>query len=160
MKALSLWQPWSTFMADGKKLIETRGWETSYRGELVICSAKRKPSLAECGDQATYDAALKLPFGFALCVVDLYDIVPTRNFINGAHRALLPLRVLTPQEAELGDYTPGRFGWMTRRLFKFQKPVPVVGRQSLFDLSPDEERLVREQCGYIVTTSKAQEELL
>ncbi len=43
MKAISLWQPWATFVALGVKTIETRSWKTSYRGPLAIHAAKRRP---------------------------------------------------------------------------------------------------------------------
>lgn len=62
-------------MASGVKQNETRSWPTSYRGNLVICASKRKPSLEECGDVATYAAAMAMPYGAALCVVELYDCV-------------------------------------------------------------------------------------
>lgn len=40
MKLLSLWEPWATLMAIGAKRIETRSWDTSYRGWLAIQAAK------------------------------------------------------------------------------------------------------------------------
>lgn len=130
MKAITLWQPWASAMARGHKQNETRSWPLSHRGDLVICSAKRKPSLIECGDRPTYDAAMKLPYGFALCVVEIYDVVRSEAF-HGA----TPLKI-SQQEAELGDYSPGRFIWLTRHLRVFNEPIPVTGRQGLFEL-PD-----------------------
>lgn len=61
MKALSLWQPWATLIANGAKQIETRSWSTSYRGPILIHAAKRKvlkelKELAE--DSAPPDQAL------------------------------------------------------------------------------------------------------
>ncbi|TRU31740.1 MAG: ASCH domain-containing protein [Microcystis aeruginosa Ma_QC_B_20070730_S2] len=41
MKAISLWQPWASLVANGLKLYETRGWPTKYRGVLAIHAAKR-----------------------------------------------------------------------------------------------------------------------
>jgi activating signal cointegrator 1 len=43
MKALSLWQPWASLVALGIKTIETRSWETKYRGPLAIHAAKKRP---------------------------------------------------------------------------------------------------------------------
>ena len=42
MKAISFWQPWASLMAEGAKKIETRKWRTHYRGDIVICAAKRE----------------------------------------------------------------------------------------------------------------------
>lgn len=139
MKAISLWQPWASAMAEGIKKNETRSWFTPYRGDLVICSAKRKPTNEEVGDAALHIHAMTMPYGFALCVVELYGIVPTSNF----HREQ-PTE-LSEAEADLGDYTPGRFAWLTRHLRTLRNPVPIVGRQSLWDLPPESEALIMAQ---------------
>jgi activating signal cointegrator 1 len=130
MKAISLWQPWASAMARGDKKNETRHWPTGYRGDLVICSAKRMPSLVECGDRETFSFSRTLPYGFALCVVELYDMVKSEEFSDGR-------RTLEPKEAELGNYSAGRWIWMTRNLRLLDGPVPVVGRQQLFELPDD-----------------------
>jgi hypothetical protein len=129
LRALSLWQPWASAMASGVKRNETRSWPTAYRGDLVVCSSKRRPSPEEVGEDETYEAAMALPYGYALCVVELYDCMPTDLF-HGA----TPLRI-SRSEADLGDYTPGRFAWLTRRLRRLREPVPVVGRQGIFALT-------------------------
>lgn len=43
MKALTLWQPWASLVALGHKRIETRCWETKYRGTLAIHAAAALP---------------------------------------------------------------------------------------------------------------------
>ena len=40
IKALSVKQPWAGMIASGQKTIETRTWETPYRGNLLIVSSK------------------------------------------------------------------------------------------------------------------------
>ena len=40
MKALSLRQPWAQLILDGKKIYETRTWNTKFRGEFLIHAAK------------------------------------------------------------------------------------------------------------------------
>ena len=47
MKALSLHQPWATWIATGAKSIETRTRPVSYRGPLLICSTKRPPEATD-----------------------------------------------------------------------------------------------------------------
>jgi hypothetical protein len=118
-------------MADGAKRNETRSWSTAYRGDLVICSARRKPTIQETGlDPAEFAEAMRLcPFGFALCVVRLSGCVKiTASFANS----------LTQRERDLGDYTPGRYAWVTEDLRELAKPVPVVGKRGLFSLRPEE----------------------
>ena len=36
IRAISLHQPWASYIADGHKTIETRTWETSCRGDILI----------------------------------------------------------------------------------------------------------------------------
>jgi len=139
MKAVSLWQPWASSMAANIKKIETRSWPTSHRGLLAICASKRKPSLAEFGGTPeTYAEAMRLvPFGAVVCVVNMRDCIRTEK---------LPYVMnLTPQEMELGDYSPGRYGWVTIQCVKLRDPVPVTGRQGLFNLPPEVEAAVRRQ---------------
>lgn len=127
LRAISLWQPWASAMASGFKRIETRSWPTSHRGDLVICSAKRKPTLAECGDVQTFMAAQTFPYGFAVCIVELYDCWPTER-INGLRQPI------DDGERELGNYAPGRFAWLSRNCRKLINPVPVIGRQGFWTL--------------------------
>jgi hypothetical protein len=131
MKALSLWQPWASAMASNAKQIETRSWPTAYRGELVICAAKRKPTRAELSglnDSVVKTLAEVLPYGAALCIVELYDCWRTER-VNGLRQPI------SDMEREFGDYSPGRWAWLTRNLRVLQSPVPILGRQGLWNLS-------------------------
>ena len=105
MKALTLWEPWATLVAEDVKTIETRSWGTNYRGPLAIHSAQQRPlaspRFASAGDrpcagdkfgtwelvQAHGDwfiqrrnglgvaAERRLKFGHVLAIVDLVDCV-------------------------------------------------------------------------------------
>jgi hypothetical protein len=151
MKAMSIWQPWSSLMAAQLKRNETRGWRKNFRGELVICSSKQRrwPSYASAAMGWLWserdrfpgchgnlkDLFYSLPFGCALCVVRVVDCVPVESI-----EASLGLR-----ERALGDYSPGRFAWQTEMVKVLRVPVPVLGRQGLFNLKPEEARRVKEQ---------------
>ncbi|MBE3040293.1 MAG: ASCH domain-containing protein [Chloroflexi bacterium] len=56
MKALSMTPPYGQLIRDGKKTIETRTWNTWYRGPILFVCAK-KPASPEAG--------------MALCVAEL-----------------------------------------------------------------------------------------
>ena len=82
MRALSLWEPWASAMHLGRKENETRSWPTQYRGDVVICAAKRKMTkddldtlyiLVDPPDVKNY----VIPYGCALCVVELWKCIPT-----------------------------------------------------------------------------------
>lgn len=134
MKAITLWQPWASAIDLGMKRVETRGWKTSYRGELVICAATRP--LDPVGKEVAKRFAIPaMSLGCALCVVELYECIDAtiaHAFINDMERLL-------------GNYAVGRWAWRTRDLRKLRVPVPVVGHQRLFELSPEESEAVREQ---------------
>jgi len=129
MKAISLWQPWASAMALGWKRNETRSWYTSYRGPLLIHAAKKAclwPSMAI--QQLFADVALQpidLPYGAILCLVNLVDCKPITelNRPDGLERSL-------------GNYSIGRFMWITTHMKTFKNPIPFTGRQRLFDV-PD-----------------------
>ena len=42
MKVISLLEPWASLVKEEVKTIETRSWQTKYRGELYIHASKRK----------------------------------------------------------------------------------------------------------------------
>ena len=42
IKVLSLTEPYATLIKENKKIIETRSWKTSYRGELYIHASSTK----------------------------------------------------------------------------------------------------------------------
>jgi hypothetical protein len=160
MKAISLWQPWASFKAIDEKRIETRGRPTHYRGDLVICATLKKPDLMTVHPdvvrrlwpwrrqlladptapvEGTVDVYRALPTGAALCVVEVYDCLPTEQIIR---RVDLFGR---GWEAALGNYALGRFGWLTRNCRRLTTPVPVKGKQGFFNLPPDVEAKVRAQ---------------
>lgn len=145
VKALALWQPWASWIAEGYKTVETRTWSTRYRGLLVICAslhgAHRNgkdrwvgPCQRPDGTWTTY------PVGCAVALALLDHVTPMRP----DHEA-----------AALCGYEPGRYAWELKDVMPLE-PFPVKGRQGLFYLHvPDSpvadfwerhrRRLVREE---------------
>jgi hypothetical protein len=143
VKAISLWEPWASLMRTGAKAIETRHWQTSYRGWLLICASRRcvgrdlRVLLADPDFQrglaplaSAWGAQVGLPelaFGHAIALVELYACVPTTARAGSCEH------LVTADELAFGDFSQGRFAWFTRdrRLFP---PFPVVGHQGFFDV--------------------------
>jgi len=67
-------------------------------------------------------AFTKLAFGAVICVVDLVGVVPV------AH-----LCTLTQPETTFGDYGPGRFAWRLEDVRVLKTPIPVRGKQGLWE---------------------------
>lgn len=61
MKALSIHPMYAAAIAIGEKPEEYRTWKTPYRGDLLICASQ-------------YNDGWEFPRGYALCVVEMYDI--------------------------------------------------------------------------------------
>lgn len=127
MKALALYQPYCGFIAAGLKTIETRWWDTKYRGVVLFCATK-SPS-------PNFDADIKFaehvglfymdddieklvkPVGVMLCVGTIVD-----SFL--CHVDHEPY-ALAPVEFQMGDGSiKQKYGFAVNdvRLVK-QKPV-------------------------------------
>jgi hypothetical protein len=86
MRALSIKQPWANLIVSGEKTIETRTWQTSYRGPLLIVSAKT-PAIE--------------PAGMALAIAELVDC--------------RPMSCLDEAAARCPKY-PGAYSWVLERI--------------------------------------------
>lgn len=159
MKCLSLWQPWATLIVIGAKRIETRHWETSHRGPLLIHAAKKwtRELKDMCFDEPFSSAIAKnrpnrggafflgdildelLPRGCILGVCDLVKCWPTEDLHVVTHAGQ---PALTPMEREFGDYSDGRFGWLLSNIRRFPVPIPFKGHQQIFNVP---ENLAAEQ---------------
>lgn len=121
MKALSLWQPWASLWACGRKTNETRAYQTNHRGPLLIHAAK-----TICTD---IDDALReicevreLPAGALIGVCELVGCAPTQHMHVDA------------EERAQGNYTPGRYAWSCQNSRVFDHPIPYRGMQMLFEV--------------------------
>ena len=142
MKALSLYQPWASLIAGREKTYETRSWQTTYRGPVIIHADQNKELLDEyfwqnyfrgrLGGMGYFDSA-QLPLGAALCVADLVEIVRTE--------IIAPK--LSTQELVFGNYHEGRFAWRFENVRAFKHPFPMRGQQGLFEANIDLEALLK-----------------
>jgi hypothetical protein len=51
----------------------------------------------------------------------------------------------TAQERAFGDYSEGRWAWVTDSLFRLPKPIPFKAKQGLCDVGPNVVVEIREQ---------------
>ena len=136
MKAISLHQPSAHLMAIGAKRIETRGWKTDVRGWVLIHAALK---WTKAQREMVADWPEEMMRGFAtgavVCAVRLVDCVEMNDL--GLVTFMLN-EYGEPHEATYGDYSPGRFAWVTDAVVRFETPVVWRGRQGWFDV-PDSE---------------------
>jgi hypothetical protein len=131
MKALTLWEPWATFIADGHKRYETRSWSTRFRGNLAIHASKRwdkeqdfmlRRLASEHGELRDY-VNYEWHFG---CVLVACRLV-------ACHRVEAVRGQLSSLELALGDYSHGRFAWELEIVKHPPEPIPARGAQGLWN---------------------------
>ncbi len=113
MKAITVWQPWAHLIAPlGAKLIETRSWATTYRGDLAIHAGNPQTvdrtevtRLRGLFPDLAPGLAVGLPTSAIVGVVTLWDVMEMTDEWIAAQ---------VPREVEFGIYAPGRFGWMAQ----------------------------------------------
>lgn len=119
MKALSIYSPYASAIANGLKIIELRSWGTSYTGKLLICSTKE--------NSKSKDMKNEFIFGKALAVVDLLGCEPvTEEYLDFA------LVDRDDPEYNFDDYK-NLYAWGLDHV-KPIKPFDVKGKLRLFDV--------------------------
>lgn len=168
MRGLTLTEPWASLVAIGAKRIETRGFATAYKGPLAIHAAKKlRPESCDIFDHVGAYGALRdkgiycgmpewasanklapLPLGHIVAVATLVHVFPTRD----------PKRVVdalaafgAKHEADFGNYTPGRYGWVLGGVCRLTTPIPFRGVLGLWHVPPDVERAITEQVTALLT---------
>lgn len=129
MRAISLWQPWASLWASGRKVHETRHWATDYRGPLAIHAAQKLDQVSMELDEILLDQfgsmwRRELPRGAIVGVCQLIDCVSTDD------------GPASLDDEAAGDWSPSRFAWRGAEFRIFKRPIEWSGRQGFFSV-PD-----------------------
>ena len=116
----------------GRKLIETRSWNTNYRGRIAIHAAKKiiRDIRAEVRvimeeNMLSFD---DLEFGNVVATAEIVDcVLMTQEMVDG----------LSPQEYYLGDWQVGRYAWILKDVKQLDEPVAVKGFQGIWNLDDE-----------------------
>src|SRR5262249_6954176 len=133
MKALTIRQTWATLIVLGHKSLETRSWDTTYKGPLLIHASH---AITDVGMALFYHSHVQqilqphgyrtfynLPRGAVIGSVDLCACISWEQFQNDEEAHSL----LTPDEQLLGTFGPGRFGWLFASPVRFMNPLRFTG---------------------------------
>jgi hypothetical protein len=153
MKAISLHQPYASLIAHGIKTLETRSRAIHYRGEIAIHAAKRWTGAeAEAWDrfndlfpgrfpirtQSILPGGLRDPRNSTIpalgVVVALAEVTACVQFSGDE----LVTGRITKDDVITGDTSAGRFGWRLEGVRALAEPLPLIGRQSLWTLTPEQ----------------------
>ena len=172
MKVLSILQPWASLCvntdSNGKALkqIETRSWNTKYRGKLLIHASKKKIRLQDgmydlidhLGKTGFIELFPDLPYGSVIGMVELTNTFRTENIDSSAdlyQQSMLVdsdcnkfegnIATISPSEYAFGDFSDGRFGWLFKNPILFKEPIPCKGQLSIWNLPKELEPEVNKQ---------------
>lgn len=135
MKAISLLQPWASLVIMGVKTIETRSWQTAYRGSLLIHASKGKKGNVLCKQGVLHEHIpdfAALPFGAIIGTVTLQDIVPVEILNLPADT----IAACTLEEKAFGEDTRGCYAWLFTNPLPLESPIYIGGSLGLWDYHP------------------------
>jgi len=122
MKCLSVRQPWADLIVSGRRGVEIRGRNLSYRGPLLIHASLRVDD-EECRWLSVYPSEV----GAILGQVTLSSV---RSISKREWERLRPIH-LGSGPRPYGDKT---FGWFLENPKRFSKPIPYKGALNLFNV--------------------------
>lgn len=129
MKVLSLTEPCATLIKEKKKLVETRSWKTSYRGELYIHESSTKIP-KEWKEDTEFMGVVKdktLNFGNIICKCNLVDcIYMTKEYVEN-------IKKNNHQEYICGKYEEGRYAWILENIKPLDNPIKAEGHLSIWN---------------------------
>lgn len=147
LHALSLWEPWASFVVAGIKTLETRHelFNTHHRGIMGICGSRREMPL---GDDPIERVLLreffeplnaKMPdwepyYGLLIGTVEVVDVYTVSggkliSVTNEYRRLPMPVH----PELRVGNFGEGRRIIETRKPKILKVPLKIRGFQSVFD---------------------------
>lgn len=161
MKAITILEPWASLIACGRKKVETRGWNTNYRGIIAIHAAKSSrvvdrphnykalPAFLALMYQQVHEEKKEIEYmrdGLNLgCIIATAKLIDCKKVIKtidekvGKYIAPNNKIILEDgttlkgyDEYRLGDFTPGRYAWILKDIKKIN-PVPARGQQGLWN---------------------------
>lgn len=129
MKVLSLTEPCATLIKEKKKLVETRSWKTSYRGELYIHASSTKIPKEWKEDKEFMELVKDNPlnFGNIICKCNLVDCVKmTKEYVEN-------MKKNNYQEYICGKYEEGRYAWILESIEPLGSPIKAKGHLSIWN---------------------------
>ena len=129
MKVLSLKEPFATLIKNKKKLVETRSWNTNYRGELYIHASVTKIDKETRNRKELFDLLgnESLGFGRIICKCRLVDcIYMTKEYVED-------MKINRFEEYLCGEYKEGRYAWILEDIEPLEEPIKAKGQLGIWN---------------------------
>ncbi len=110
MKSLSVKQPYADYILDGKKTIETRVWNTKFRGAFLVHSSGTIIGKAN--------------------LVDVISYKDDEDFLTDSQKHMVTLESLQ----KLGWAGRKKYGFILKDVKRISKPFAVKGRLGFFEV--------------------------
>lgn len=141
MKVISLKEPWASLIKEKVKCIETRSWQTKYRGELYIHASKSKLTKKET---LTYQPLLELltdpvlKYGHIIAKCKLVDcIYMDEELIEKVKK--------NHNEYISGSYEVGRYAWILEEIEALEEPFEVKGSLGIWNYEKSKNQSKKDQ---------------
>lgn len=133
MKVISLLEPWASLIKEKVKYIETRSWQTKYRGELYIHASMRKltkNNVIEYKEQINLLMDTDFKYGYIIAKCNLVDCkLMTEELIEEVKQ--------NNQEYICGEYKVGRYAWILRDIETLEEPIKAKGKLGIWNYEED-----------------------
>ena len=135
MKCLSISQPFADLIISGKKSIELRDWNTSFRGEFLI----HAPIKIRVEDCKRLSISKKLPVGVIVGKAILYDVKKYNSQKNSYDYIELDItykELIQDKKFHHAStkFQNKKFGFMLKNPKLFRVPIPWKGKLGFFDV--------------------------
>lgn len=125
-------QPYAELIVNGRKTIELRKWNTSFRGKFLIHASKYQPT-AE--DVERFGLKLQdLTFGALIGTAELTDVRDYEKFED-----VVSVEWLRdcPKHLAGSDYLTSTKGFVLKNAKRLAHPIPYKGQLNFFDVDDD-----------------------
>ena len=147
MRAITIYQPWASLIAEGYKTSETRSWrppQVAIGEHIAIHAAARYVNPASHIPRLVRDACWQawgpgpwnLPRGAVVAIARLAGVVETTGTPQRYGVSWSPWEIPDDWPDAFGDYSAGRYAWHLEDVQKLAEPVPARGRQRLWQFEP------------------------
>lgn len=128
MKCLTLNQPYADLLANGKKKIEVRKWNTNFRGEFLIHAAKTINLMACNILNIDPDSCVR---GSIIGKCYLYDV----KMYTSNQDLLMDFELnFVVDEKKFDDKRKRIYGFLIRDAVRFSKAIPYKGKLGFFNV--------------------------
>lgn len=150
MKALTIWQPWATLIAEGAKPYEFRKWPAPdwIIGEQIVIHAAARPVRPAEVDEIIWrmvtkrGAGLSLDWPKAAPLLDQIKLAPKRlplgcglclATLSASIRVTELPEVAGMSAAERAEIDPNMWAWKLENIIRFEPPEPRDGQQGFWN---------------------------